>query len=102
MLGTDGAVSNRVLGEGLCDFADCSAAYGAGGDWVPDEHLLIESRQLADRYKEPAWRLNIHFAGTGAWNVELTHDGVYFSESGHRAFTDSLLKVLATMFPDTK
>lgn len=36
------------------------------GDWVPDERLLIESRQLADRYKELAWRLNIHFAGTGA------------------------------------
>ena len=59
------------------------------GDWVPDEHLLIESRQLADRYKERAWRLNIHFTGTGAWNVELTYDGVHFSESGHRAFTDS-------------
>ena len=63
MRGTDGAVSNRVLGEGLCDFADSPPM--EPGDWVPDERLLIESRQLADRYKELAWRLNIHFAGTG-------------------------------------
>lgn len=72
------------------------------GNWVPDERLLIESRRLADCYKELARRLNIHFADAGAWNVELTYDGVHFSESGHRAFTDNLLKVLTAMFPDAK
>lgn len=72
------------------------------GDWMPDERLLIESQRLAGSYKELARRLNIHFANAGAWNIELTYDGVHFSESGHRAFTDNLLKVLTATFPDTK
>lgn len=71
-------------------------------DWVPDERLLIASRRLADHYKELARRLNIHFADAGTWNVELTYDGVHFSESGHQAFADNLLKVLTALFPDTK
>lgn len=69
------------------------------GVWVPDERLIEESRKLADCYKTLAQRLGIHFADAGAWGVDLTFDGVHFSELGHRVFAEELQKTLEQIIP---
>ena len=60
----------------------------------PDPALIRESHRLADCYETLAKRLGVFFADAGKWDVELTFDGVHFSEAGHRAFTVGLLEIL--------
>lgn len=64
------------------------------GAWVTEERLLTDSAQLAARYRALAETLCIHFADAGTWNVELSFDGVHFSEAGHKAFAAGLLGTL--------
>lgn len=56
------------------------------GSWVDDPKLAENSRCLSEHYQKVAQTLGIAFADAGDWNVELTHDGVHFSERGHWAF----------------
>lgn len=56
------------------------------GAWVPTDELVAQSIQLAVEYKLLAQRLNIPFADTRDWNIELTFDGVHFTEDGHHSF----------------
>lgn len=64
------------------------------GTWVPDPALIRESRRLALCYEALARNMNIRFADAGKWGVELTFDGVHFSEAGHRAFAEGMRKQL--------
>lgn len=64
------------------------------GAWVPDKRLIEESRKLAGCYKTLAQGLGIHFADAGTWGVDLTFDGVHFSELGHRTFAAGMQKTL--------
>ena len=64
------------------------------GRWVPEEHLLTASSQLAEDYQTLAHKLGIGFADAAEWNVELTYDGVHFSEAGHAAFAEGIYSVL--------
>ncbi len=64
------------------------------GAWVCEERLLAESARLAAQYAALARKLDISFADAGQWNVELTFDGVHFSEAGHRAFAAGLFRTL--------
>lgn len=68
------------------------------GAWVPDARLLEESLRLADGYAETARRLNIAFADTREWQIELAYDGVHFSEAGHRTFAQKLSETLTALF----
>ncbi len=52
--------------------------YDAGDRWVD---LLAE-------------KLNIPLVDTRHWNIELTFDGVHFTEAGHHAFAENLGKEL--------
>lgn len=65
------------------------------GEWVTEERLIRESAALAEAYDALARRLGIGFADAGQWGVELTFDGVHFTESGHRAFAMGLQEVLS-------
>ena len=65
------------------------------GAWVPTDGLVTESIQLAEEYKLLAEKLNIPFVDTRHWNIELTFDGVHFTEEGHHAFAENLRKVHA-------
>ena len=65
------------------------------GAWVPTEALVIESIHLAEEYKLLAERLNLPFVDTRHWNIELTFDGVHFTEEGHHTFAENLGKELS-------
>ena len=60
------------------------------GAWVPTDELVTESIRLAEEYELLAQKLNIPFVDTRHWDIELTFDGVHFTESGHHTFADNL------------
>ena len=68
------------------------------GAWVCEERLVMESARLAAQYAALARKLGIAFADAAQWNVELTFDGVHFSECGHRAFAAGIRQALHNAF----
>ena len=64
------------------------------GAWVPTDELVAESINLAEEYKLLAEKMNIPFVDTRHWNIELTFDGVHFTEEGHHSFAENLGKEL--------
>ena len=64
------------------------------GAWVPTDALVTESIHLAEEYKLLAENLNIPFVDTHNWNIDLTFDGVHFTETGHHTFAGNLRKEL--------
>lgn len=64
------------------------------GAWVATDALVTESIQLAEEFKALAQKLDIPFADTRSWNIELAFDGVHFTEAGHHTFADNLKKEL--------
>ena len=64
------------------------------GAWVPTDELVAESIHLAEEYKSLAEKLNIPFVDTRNWNIDLTFDGVHFTEVGHHAFAENIRKEL--------
>ena len=72
------------------------------GTWVCEERLLTESARLAAQYAALACKLGIFFADAGQWGVELTFDGVHFSEAGHHAFANGIRQKLeGNLFPSS-
>ena len=69
----------------------------APGDWVQDEKTIAASRRLAGYYENIARLLNIGFADAGSWGVDLTYDGVHFSEMGHLAFAEGIHQALSKL-----
>ena len=70
------------------------------GAWIPTDELVTESIQLAEEYNQLARKLNIPFIDTCHWDIELTFDGVHFTETGHHAFANNLCSERA--FPSSK
>ena len=64
------------------------------GAWVQGEAQIQESRKLGQLYRELAKKLGTDFADAGEWDVELAFDGVHFTESGHKTFSQGLMKHL--------
>ena len=64
------------------------------GAWVPTDELVTKSIHLAEEYKLLAEKLNIPFVDTRHWNIDLTFDGVHFTEAGHHTFAENLRKEL--------
>ena len=64
------------------------------GAWVQQEHLITDSFELGEAYRRLAQKMGIHFANAGAWDIDLTFDGIHFSEKGHRAFAVGLHQTL--------
>ena len=64
------------------------------GEWVTEESLIAESVKLGEAYQALSQKLGIAFADAGQWNVELTFDGVHFTEAGHRAFAEGIYAYL--------
>ena len=71
------------------------------GPWAEDRQVREESRRLGPCYQALAERLEgVAFADAGAWGVELSYDGVHFSEAGHRAFAAGMAAALEELFLD--
>ena len=64
------------------------------GAWVPTDALVAESIHLAEEYKLLTEKLNITFVDTRHWNIDLTFDGVHFTEEGHHRFANHLVEVI--------
>lgn len=64
------------------------------GAWVPTDSLVAESVCLGEEYALLAEMLAIPFADSRRWNIELSYDGVHFTENGHRVFAECLGKEL--------
>ena len=62
------------------------------GAWVTEESLIEESIKLAEAYQALAQKLGIAFMNAG--QLELTFDGVHFTEEGHQAFAEKLCAYL--------
>lgn len=62
------------------------------GEWVGEKKLIEDSFSLLNYYETLAEQTGIQFANAGKWNVSLAFDGVHFTEKGHRAFAEGLLK----------
>ena len=60
------------------------------GEWITEENLIAESVKLAEAYQALSQRLGIAFVNAGQWNVELTFDGVHFTEARHCAVAEGL------------
>ena len=67
------------------------------GAWVPTDGLVTESVRLAEEYKILAEKLNIPFVDTRRWNIELSFDGVHFTESGNRTFARLLCESVCSI-----
>lgn len=70
------------------------------GAWVDDLMIVATSQHLGSQYQSVAQRLGIAFADANGWNVELTFDGVHFSERGHWAFFAGIGKRLLELGDD--
>ena len=64
------------------------------GAWVPTDEIVTESILLAEEYSLLAEKLNIPFVDTRHWNIELTFDGVHFTEAGHHSFAARIIEHL--------
>lgn len=64
------------------------------GAWVPEDSLVAESVRLGLEYRMLAETLGVSFVDTGSWNVELTFDGVHFTEAGHHTFASLIAEYL--------
>ncbi len=70
------------------------------GAWVPTDALVEESRRLAECWGLVAQGLNIPFADTRNWDLQLAFDGVHLTENGHHVFAARLGEFLKKMdFP---
>ena len=64
------------------------------GTWISDPQTLDDVRSLSSCYQNLAKRFGIHFISTLDWNLELTFDGVHFSERDHALFAENLFTAL--------
>lgn len=60
------------------------------GAWVDNDQLVCESLRLGDAYQGLAHRLHIPCVDTRHWNIDLTFDGVHFTEAGNHTFAQNL------------
>lgn len=87
------AIENRqnLIVEG------CDIPFGWTRDFEEAYRVQIQyrddSRTFAQCCRNLAERLGIRFADAGEWDIPTVHDGVHFTEQGHRAFAAGVLEV---------
>ena len=64
------------------------------GTWIANPQTLKDVRSLALCYQTLAEQSGINFISTLDWNLELTFDGVHFSEKDHALFAEKLFAAL--------
>ena len=58
------------------------------GAWITDSRLLEDCLRLNAAYRRVAEKLGIPFVDAADWDVEVTFDGVHYSEKGHQTFAE--------------
>ena len=64
------------------------------GAWITDERLLTDSVRLISAYETVAKNTGVSFIDTSHWDIDVTYDGVHYSEKGHRSFAENLYQKL--------
>lgn len=67
------------------------------GEWVTEPEIPGRSVRYAALCGALAREFGLAFADAGAWDVDLAFDGVHFSEEGHRAFANGLLRICGSL-----
>ena len=65
------------------------------GAWITDNRLLEECVRLNAAYREVAEKSGIRFVDATDWDIEVTFDGVHYSEQGHQTFAKNLYLALS-------
>lgn len=60
------------------------------GAWVESDELVSDATRLAEAYRQLAQKLGIPLVSTAHWGIDLTFDGVHFTQRGHRTFGEKL------------
>ena len=71
------------------------------GAWVSSQSVIETSRCLGTHYRMVAQKLGIDFVETKDWDVDLSYDGVHFSECGHLIFSSKISSILSILSGDT-
>ena len=64
------------------------------GTWITDDRLPEDCVRLNAAYCTVAETLGIRFIDAADWDIEVTFDGVHYSEKGHRSFAENLYLAL--------
>ena len=64
------------------------------GAWITDDRLLEDCVRLNAAYRVVAEKLGIRFIDATDWDIDVTFDGVHYSEQGHQTFAEQLWLVL--------
>lgn len=67
------------------------------GGCIFNRKSVETARSLGEHYRQLAEKLNITFADSGEWGVQLDFDGIHFTPEGHRRFAERITKELERM-----
>ena len=60
------------------------------GAWITDDRLLEDCVRLNAAYRTVAEKLGVRFVDATDWDIDVTIDGVHYSEKGHQTFAENL------------
>ena len=64
------------------------------GAWITDDRLLEDCVRLNAVYRMVAEKLGVRFVDATGWDIDVTYDGVHYSEKGHQTFAENLYLAL--------
>ena len=64
------------------------------GAWITDDRLLEDCVRLNAVCRTVAEKLGVRFVDATDWDIDVTFDGVHYSEKGHQTFADNLYLAL--------
>ena len=65
------------------------------GAWITDDQLLGDCVRLNAAYRTVAEKLGVRFVDATDWDIDVTFDGVHYSEQGHQTFAENLYLALS-------
>ena len=65
------------------------------GAWITDDRLLKDCVRLNAAYRTVAEKLGVRFVDATDWDIDVTFDGVHYSEKGHQIFAENLYLALS-------
>ena len=65
------------------------------GAWITDNRLLEDCVRLSAAYCIVAEKLGVRFVDATNWDIDVTFDGVHYSEKGHQTFAEQLFLSLS-------